>query len=105
MALRQKRKPSFLKNKVFVTLVNPEILPFTLTFSLLCVLFIVLRMRGVEQTYSLNKMNHLIEKETTLNKELKAQRAKLLSSHRLREISEKFDLKDPGPEQIILIPE
>ena len=68
-------------------------------------LFVVLRMKGVEQTYSLNKMNHQIEKENTLNKELKAHRAKLLSSHRLREISEKYDLKDPGPEQIILIPE
>lgn len=85
-------------------LFNPQALPFTLTFTTLAILFVGFRMRGIEQAYQLNNIEADIQKATIQNKELKAQRAKEMSVPRLREFASKYDLKEPGPEQIILIP-
>lgn len=83
---------------------NPQALPFTLTFTTLAILFVGFRMRGIEQAYSLNNIEQEIYKATIRNKELKAHRAKEMSVPKLREFAVKYDLKEPGPEQIILIP-
>lgn len=85
-------------------LLNPQALPFTLTFTTLAILFVAFRMKGIEQAYSLNNINQDIEKAIIRNKELKAQRAREMSVPKLREFAVKYDLKEPGPEQIILIP-
>lgn len=105
MALRKKKSSGLLKNnKVIQTLFNPRVLPFTLTFSCLAVLFVTIRMRSIEQAYQLDGLETNLNKVLIQNKELKAQRARMLSVQRLREYAEKFNLKEPGPEQIILIP-
>ena len=52
----------------------------------------------------MNQLNKDIDRVSMMNKELKAKRAKAMSVQRLREFAVKYDLKEPGPEQIILIP-
>jgi hypothetical protein len=103
MALRRKGKIKF-NNRLMEFLLNPQALPFTLTFTTLAILFVAFRMKGIEQAYSLNNINQDIEKAIIRNKELKAQRAREMSVPKLREFAVKYDLKEPGPEQIILIP-
>jgi cell division protein FtsL len=103
MALRKKGKIKF-NNRLIEFLFNPKALPFTLTFTTLAVLFIGFRMKGIEQAYQLNSIESEIDKVSIESKELKAQRAREMSVHKLREFAVKYDLKEPGPEQIILIP-
>ncbi|MGE3608911.1 MAG: hypothetical protein AB7I27_04940 [Bacteriovoracaceae bacterium] len=103
MALRKKGKFQF-KNRLLEFLFNPKALPFTLTFTTLAVLFVGFRMKGIEQAYQLNNIQNDIQKSIIRNKELKAQRAREMSVPRLREFAVRYDLKEPGPEQIILIP-
>lgn len=104
MALRTKKNPSWKENKVIQTLFAPRILPFTLTFSCMAVLFVTIRMKSIEQAYQLDGMAQTLDKALVQNKELKAQRARMLSVQHLRDYAERFNLKEPGPEQIILIP-
>ncbi len=103
MALRKKGKIAF-NNRLIEFLFNAKALPFTLTFTTLAVLFVGFRMKGIEQAYELNTITNNIYKATIRNKELKAQRAREMSVPKLREFAVKYDLKEPGPEQIILIP-
>jgi hypothetical protein len=103
MTLRKKGKLQ-LNNRLIHFLFNPKALPFTLTFTTLAILFVGFRMKGIEQAYSVNIIESDIRKAVIRNKELKAQRARDMSVPRLREFAVKYDLKEPGPEQIILIP-
>ncbi len=103
MALRKKGTQKF-NNRLIEFLFNPAALPFTLAFTTLAVLFVAFRMKGIEQAYLLNNIQSDIQKATIRNKELKASRAREMSVPRLREFAVKYDLKEPGPEQIILIP-
>jgi hypothetical protein len=103
MALRNKANTKF-NNRLIEFLFNPQALPFTLTFTTLAVLFVGFRMKGIEQAYLVNNIETDIYKTAIRNKELKAQRAREMSVPRLREFAAKYDLKEPGPEQIILIP-
>lgn len=103
MALRKKGAFKF-NNRVLEFFFNPSALPFTLTFTTLAVLFVGFRMKGIEQAYQVNNIQNDIHKAIIRSKELKAQRAREMSVPRLREFAVKYDLKEPGPEQIILIP-
>lgn len=103
MALRKKNGTAF-NNRLIEFLFNPKALPFTLTFTILAVAFVGFRMKGIEQAYELNNIENDINKAIIRNKELKAQRAREMSVPKLREFAVKYDLKEPGPEQIILIP-
>jgi len=104
MALRKKGTKFKFQNRLMGFLFNPKALPFTLTFTTLAVLFVAFRMKGIEQAYSLNNLEADIQKSTIVNKELKAQRAREMSVPKLREFASKYGLKEPGPEQIILVP-
>jgi hypothetical protein len=104
MALRKKGSKLKFNNRLIEFLFNPKALPFTLTFTTLAVLFVAFRMKGIEQAYSLNNLNQQIDRAVINNKELKAQRAREMSVPKLREYAVKYGLKEPGPEQIILIP-
>jgi hypothetical protein len=70
----------------------------------MAVLFVTIRMKSIEQAYQLDGLANAMDKALVQNKELKAQRARMLSVQHLRDYAEKFNLKEPGPEQIILIP-
>lgn len=104
MALRKKGSKLKFNNRLIEFLFNAKALPFTLTFTTLAVLFVAFRMKGIEQAYSLNNINSEIQKASIHNKELKAQRAREMSVPKLREFAVRYGLKEPGPEQIILIP-
>ena len=64
---------------------------------------IYLRMQCVEKDYAINDIRKKIEKVSLLNKELKAKRARLLSSKNLRSYAKSNDLKEPTSKQIIVI--
>ena len=104
MALRKKGKSLEFNNRLLEFLFNPRALPFTLSFTILAVLFVAFRMKGIEQAYASNKLNSDIDRATIQNKELRAQRAREMSVQKLREFAVTYDLKEPGPEQIIFIP-
>ena len=104
MALRKKGSQLKFNNRLMDFLFNPQALPFTLTFTTLAVLFVAFRMKGIEQAYSINNLKINIDKAVINNKVLKAQRAREMSVPRLREFAATYGLKEPGPEQIILIP-
>lgn len=61
-------------------------------------------MRGIEQDYAFNDLVKKYEKVSLTNKELKAQRAKLLSITNLRKIAKRNNLNPPTDKQIIVIP-
>jgi hypothetical protein len=103
MALRKKSTFKF-NNRVLEFFFNPRALPYTVTFITLAVLFVGFRMKGIEQAYELNNLQSSIEKAIIKNKELKAHRAREMSVPKLREFAVRYDLKEPGPEQIIFIP-
>jgi len=103
MALRKKSSFKF-NNRVLDFFFNPRALPYSLSFITLSVLFVGFRMKGIEQAYEINKLEIEIEKSVIQNKELKAHRAREMSVQKLREFAVKYDLKEPGPEQIIFIP-
>ncbi len=104
MALRKKGSKLKFNSRLIEFLFNAKALPFTLTFTTLAVLFVAFRMKGIEQAYSLNNINSEIYKASINNKELKEKRAREMSVPKLREFATKYGLKEPGPEQIILIP-
>ena len=104
MALRKKGSKLKFNNRLIEFLFNTKALPFTLTFTTLAILFVAFRMKGIEQAYSLNTLNQQIDRAVINNKELKAQRAREMSVPKLREYASRYGLKEPGPEQIILIP-
>lgn len=61
-------------------------------------------MKGIEQDYQYNEVAKLISKEKLQNKELKAQRAKLMSVKQLKGFAQKFDLKEPDEKHVLIIP-
>ena len=78
--------------------------PILLTFSILGVLFVLFRMKGVELNYKLTAMNKDIDKVSMESKELKAKKARLLSVKNLRKMAKKYKLSQPKEKQIIVIP-
>lgn len=78
--------------------------PLVLIFTLLAMFFVVFRMKGIELEYKLTDLNRDIEQVGIENKELKAQRARLLSVNRLHDLAKKYEMKQPGQGQIILVP-
>ena len=71
----------------------------------LAAMFIFVRMKGVEQDYELNQLNQKFYQINLRNKELKAERASLMSSNNLKQIAKFHNLNQPGPHQMIVIPE
>jgi hypothetical protein len=105
MAAKGKSKDSFawignLKDILFST----KGLPFFLTFTTLAVLFVLIRMKNVEKDYQIAKTNKDIEKVLLDNKELKAKKARMLSSDKLRKLASIHHLEQPKQDQIIVIP-
>ena len=82
---------------------SSQILPLILAFFTLAILFVLFRMKGVELDYRISDINKDIKRVSLENKELKAEKAKLLSTKRLRRLAKKYDLSLPAQEQIIII--
>ncbi|MDD0854666.1 hypothetical protein HBN50_16250 [Halobacteriovorax sp. GB3] len=79
-------------------------LPIVLTISIIGILFVLFRMKGVELNYKITSLNKDIEKVVVEGKELKAQKARLLSIKSLTKMARKYNLSEPKQHQIIVIP-
>ena len=97
--LKQLIKP-FLKRVIF----SSEGLPIVLSLSILGVLLVLFRMKGIEQDYQINKVEHRKRSLVFKNKEFKAQKASQLSVKNLRTMAEMYNLQRPKQKQIIIIP-
>jgi hypothetical protein len=73
-------------------------------FLLLSILFVFIRMKGVEQDYAFNELNKELKRSKILNKELKVEKANVLNVKRLRQLAKNFRLEYPTEKQIIVIP-
>lgn len=83
---------------------NLEIFPFVIAFTCLGILFVLIRMKGVEQDYHAHDISKKIKEISVENKELKADKARLLSNKNLKKMASKYKLKEPEEKQIIIIP-
>lgn len=81
-----------LKNTIFFSL-----------FIILAVSFVVVRMKGIELDYAVHLANKEYKEINIKNKELKAERASLLSVDRLRKVSSEYNLTAPTQNQVIVI--
>ena len=61
-------------------------------------------MKSVEQDYLISQKRKEIKKVNDLNKALKADRAKALSTKNLSRIAKSHKMKEPSQKQIILVP-
>lgn len=103
MATRSKKKIK-ISEKLKDTLFSSQGLPLSLAFITISILFVLFRMKGVELDYRVNEVNSKIEKRLLENKELKAKKAKLLSTKNLRNMATAHSLKQPTQKQIIIVP-
>src|SRR5690554_6509785 len=100
------RKSQENEIKTFFTkyVFTSQTLPFVFVFSILGIFFVLIRMKGIEQDYKFNEVAKTLKVKQIENKELKADRARLLSVKHLKDFAKKFDLKEPDEKHIIVIP-
>jgi hypothetical protein len=98
---KTKKKASYpwLRN-----ILNSQVLPLLLSFSVLGILFVLIRMKGIEQDYKFNDIAEKLKVERNENKKLKANKARMLSVKKLRSFAKKHKLKEPDEKHIIIIP-
>lgn len=101
--IKRKTKNKFLE-KIVKLFFSSSYFPFILSISVLGLLFIMFRMKSIEQDYKFNGLNKKIEQSNNDNKDLKARKAKLLSAKNLRTMASNHNLTEPKQEQIIVIP-
>ena len=109
MTLALRRKSGSTKKSVVAQYVQKVFLssqgfPIFLTFTVLAILFVLFRMKGVEQNYKITSISKDIEEVVLEGKELKAKKARMLSVKKLRSLAQKYDLAQPKESQIIVIP-
>lgn len=101
---RRKKKENEIITFLNQFVLNAKTLPIVISFSILGVLFVLIRMKGVEQDY---KLNEIVKRTKVLqieNKELKATKASVLSVKKLKGFAKKNKLKEPDEKHIIIIP-
>ncbi len=100
---RASEKPK-LGKKIKEIIFSTKGFPIFLSFTTLAILFVLFRMKNVEMDYTISKTNREIEKVILDNKELKAKKARMLSSEKLRKLASAHSLDQPKQDQIIVIP-
>jgi hypothetical protein len=99
----RKKQNLFLKyvsDKVFTS----QTLPLIFVVSILGIMFVLIRMKGIEQDYKYHEVAKRIKIQKVQNKEFKAKRAKELSVKQLKAYAKKFNLQEPDEKRIIIIP-
>ena len=79
-------------------------LPIFALLALLTIGFVVFRMKSIDYDYRTNEVNTSLEREHIENKDLKAKRARLLSTRNLHELAKKYNLTEPSQKQIVVVP-
>ena len=85
-------------------MITSQTLPLIFVVSILGVMFVLIRMKGIEQDYKYNEIAKRINVQRVQNKELKARKARELSVKKLKAYANKFELKAPDEKRIIIIP-
>ena len=91
-------------DKVWRIIFSAQAFPIILALAVIGVLFVVVRMKGIEQTYRFSGITKQIKAAVSESKDLKAQLAKMMSVSNMRILAEKHGLKEPRQDQIIVIP-
>lgn len=105
MAAAKKTEPKIqLSSKIKEIIFSSRGFPIFLSFTTLAILFVLFRMKNIEMDYTISKTNKEIEKVVLDNKELKAKKARMLSSDKLRKLASSHRLAQPKQDQIIVIP-
>ncbi|MCT4642506.1 MAG: hypothetical protein N4A33_09455 [Bacteriovoracaceae bacterium] len=99
-----KKKESFFSSFLNQYILTSQTFPLILVLSVIGILFVLTRMKGVEQDYKYTEVLKKLKVEQVENKELKAKRASLLSVKKLKGFAKKYNLKEPTDKQIIVIP-
>ncbi len=87
----------------FLKFIFSEYFPVLCCFIVLVLGFVTIRMRGIEQDYAYNKLHKETKQQNIINKERKARKASLLSVNSLQSFANKYKLKLPTQDQIIVI--
>lgn len=104
MVRRARKKQDPFVKKVKESLVNSQTLPLIFVVSVIGIMFVLIRMKGIEQDYQFNDIEKRVSIQQVQNKELKAKRARQLSMKKLKAYAKKFDLSEPDEKRIIIIP-
>lgn len=79
-------------------------MPIIFAITVIGILFVLVRMKGIEQDYKLNEIQKVVDIHKIKNKELKAIKARELSVKKLKAYAKKFNLNEPNDKRIIIIP-
>ena len=79
-------------------------MPLIFVVSILGIMFVLIRMKGVEQDYKYNELAKRLKVQKIQNKELKAKLARELSVKKLKAYAKKFKLNEPDEKRVIIIP-
>lgn len=99
--MRSKKTSENLFKKIFL---SSQGLPIFALLALIIIGFVVFRMKSLDYDYRTNEMNTALDRAHIENKDLKAKKARLLSTRNLREIAQKHNLTEPSQKQIIVVP-
>lgn len=102
--MKKRKNTKVSKNRIIEAIGSSNYLPYILTFASIGIMFVLIRMKGIEQQYKFNDINQKIDKVTFDNKDLKARKARLLSVKNLRKIANQYELQEPTQKQIIVMP-
>lgn len=79
-------------------------MPAFFAFTIIGALYVLTRMKGIEQDYKYNDIAKRIDIQKIQNKELKAKKARELSVKNLKAYAKKFKLQEPDEKHIIVVP-
>jgi hypothetical protein len=97
-------KEHFIKKFLNKYVLTSQTFPLICVLGTLGVMFVLFRMKGIEQDYRFSDLAKKIKIEETENKELKAERARMLSIKNLKGFAKRYKLKEPNEKHIIIIP-
>lgn len=99
--MRSKKTTENLFRRIFF---SSQGLPIFALLALIIIGFVVFRMKSLDYDYRTNEMNIALDRAHIENKDLKAKKARLLSTRNLRELAQKHNLTEPNQKQIIVVP-
>lgn len=100
----RKKKQSTIAKFISDKVVTTQTLPLIFVLSIIGIMFVLIRMKGIEQDYKYNELAKRIRVQQIENKELKAKKARELSVKKLKAYAKQFDLNEPDEKRIIIIP-
>ena len=104
MVRRSRKNNISFVEKLSAYVSQSKSMPLIFAITVIGILFVLVRMKGIEQDYKLNEIQKIVDVHKIKNKELKALRARELSVKKLKAYAKQFDLQEPDDKRIIVIP-